>query len=424
MIEYDGPSDLDLENFRKENKKTTLFFKMIQNWFSVNKKEQLTPQQININRLIESESFLFLQKELDSGYKLTENQREFLDKKILDKIKREGSDILFKTADEIKFSNNVLFELTNYLFNSNNLSNKKLEEILSNKLNYYYFHIDFLNYFINKNEEYLKKVEPSNYFKYGYKFSSGPGGGSHIKDKLVARKDKDEVQDFVSVTRNLKDILMRNIDDEKILSITVKYIQSLKEISLKLNENIKIWSKKNKNYSFDMVYAKERNQLGMNILETSINDMEQNIKEYISKKSHLELNRNNNEKINKVIKNAKLESFKKDLPETINELLIKIEASYNYCFNYKEKLESPQWKEIERLYEEILPQSISQYLSIHPNKRDSELSSQEKTATELLVESLKDINDILYSGFEYINSENIKELSSSNRYITNIKKIF
>ena len=422
MIEYEGPLDLDLENFRKEKKKTTLFFKMIHNWFSANKKEQLTPQQININRLIESESFLFLQKEIDSGYKLTENQREFLDKKILDKIKREGSNVLFKTADEIKFSNNVLFELTDYLFNSSNTNDKKLEKILSNKLNYYYFHIDFLNYFINKNEEYLKKLESSTYFKYGYKFSLGPGGGSNIKDKLVTRKDKNEVQDFVSITHNLKDILMNNIEDEKILSLTVKYIQSLKEISLKLDENIKIWSKKNKIYHFDTVYSKERNQLGINILEASINDMEQNIKEYISKKSHLEIG--GNEKINKVIKISKLEEFKKDLPVVINNLLIKIEESYNYCFSFKEKLDPPQWKEIERLYEEILPQSISQYLSIHPNKRDSELSSQDKTATELLVESLKDINDILYRGFEYINSENIKGLSSSNRYITNIKKTF
>ena len=445
MIEYEGDFQVDIDIRKKENTKYKSFFKMMSHLFHIYSNRNLTPIERKMNKLIESESFLFITQEFRSGYGLNKKQTNQLNERIIEKIKREGGNSLLKVAEQIKLSDTLLFKLSDSIFANPEMkreyslngritsTQKDLEDILKSKMHEYYFNIDFLKYLVDKNKNYLEKIEKPSYFKYQYRGELCPGGISNVKDKIVVKKDNNELKKFLAVTEKttelLKDISFQNIEQSELVSLIVEYIQSLKEINIKLNNHIKYWSKKNNQFIFDVVYEKERKQLNIENLENSINSIEEKISKLFNKKSNIQINvkeiiKSNEIKSTEKVFNSNLETIKEKLQKSILDVIKEIEKTYSYCVDNKDKLEINKWKDLEKLYNDILPQTLNNYLNVHKEKRDTELSIQEKTSTELLVDSLKSIEEILNQAFTYINSENIKNLSLNNRYINAMKKSF
>ena len=94
--------------------------------------------------------------------------------------------------------------------------------------------------------------------------------------------------------------------------------------------------------------------------------------------------------------------------QSINELFIKIKNNSHF-------LESHQIDNINKLVNEIVPQSIEQYFDIEPKYRDSLKNIQGKNADDLLLESLNNIKNSLEPVSVLIEEKKLEKLSISNR---------
>jgi len=89
-------------------------------------------------------------------------------------------------------------------------------------------------------------------------------------------------------------------------------------------------------------------------------------------------------------------------------LFIKIQQNETY-------LEEYQIDNINKLVNEIVPQSINQYLDIDIEKRQSLKNTQGKNADDLLLDSLNNIKESLIPVIDLIEEKKLEKLSISSR---------
>lgn len=111
---------------------------------------------------------------------------------------------------------------------------------------------------------------------------------------------------------------------------------------------------------------------------------------------------------NQIFSKEKLSKKFEQLVDSINILFIKIQNNENYLEDY-------QVDNINKLVNEIVPQSIEQYLDIDIENRQSLKNIQGKSADDLLLESLNNIKESLLPVINLIEEKKLEKLSISTR---------
>ena len=114
---------------------------------------------------------------------------------------------------------------------------------------------------------------------------------------------------------------------------------------------------------------------------------------------------------NQIFSKEKLPKKFEQLVDSINALFIKIQNNENYLEDY-------QVDNINKLVNEIVPQSIEQYLDIDIENRQSLKNIQGKNADDLLFESLNNIKDSLQPVITLIEEKKLEKLSVSTRKLS------
>lgn len=108
----------------------------------------------------------------------------------------------------------------------------------------------------------------------------------------------------------------------------------------------------------------------------------------------------------------------KSLPKDAQEILQKIENTYNKLYKNKDVIEIEALMDIDRFIEKRIPEMIVTYFNCDTTTDNNDAM----TAKKLLVESLKNINTYFENINEKINQSNLKVLSANYKYTQNFVK--
>lgn len=112
----------------------------------------------------------------------------------------------------------------------------------------------------------------------------------------------------------------------------------------------------------------------------------------------------------------KEESLTEEMKELINQISIEISK-------YQKQNDQQYLEEVGKIVEEILPNVVKKYLSIDEEYRVSLRNVEGKLPSELLLESLSNLNARVKNINQTINQEKVSHLSIDNRKLKNINKM-
>lgn len=112
----------------------------------------------------------------------------------------------------------------------------------------------------------------------------------------------------------------------------------------------------------------------------------------------------------------------RDIPQEV-QIMIKHIKELHAMIDM-DKLDRDQQTDIKKLSEKKIPDILQKYLSIHPDYRTTLTNSSGKNAQELMITSLKDIEEIMTSAITYQEENKLKDLSVQHRLTKEIKQRF
>lgn len=110
------------------------------------------------------------------------------------------------------------------------------------------------------------------------------------------------------------------------------------------------------------------------------------------------------------------------LPNTILEKVRYVESQYLEIRANKNRLSVEEKLLVDNMFQNTLPKVLSEYVSIPLKHREALTNAVNKSATDLIIDSLTDINDIMGSVIYNINERKVSQLSVNHRYLHEVKK--
>lgn len=374
------------------------FFKIIENIHSSimtdNKEKKSTEKRVN--QFIKTKNYDLVYGLINNGYKLNKKQTA--------NVQNHIDEILIRSREVP-----ICKLLENYLSIGFKISENKKEQYLytlitnNNDLNEDYSLSFFLNekknmkiYFDNKSMElpYLTK-DLRDYAKEKFVTTQLSQLMKHILDKRSPYKYKGGINTPIKSPKedkyNAKNV--ENLLNGKYTEVLIKHIMfnDFLDFTVKL----------------ESVYPNGYSQVKV---------MCQNIikKYYKEAVNESVINSNKGEIVINEIKSPNIEL--KIIPQEAKEILENIEKLY-------ENIKHSKLEEFDtiNLVEKKVPEILRKYLTIDEKYKENLINNEGKTAEELIIESLKNINSHLEKIWVDVNQQKLNSLSVTNRYTRNFK---
>lgn len=411
-------SDMERILGQQEQTNTFSFFKRIGAWFDnheqvaqhqYEQKKNLTHLSSQVDGFLKEDMLEFVFELTSKGYKLNKNQESIFHQKMTDisfNAPNKFFDSLLKNGYTIEdqylansfFSYNGVYNWS-YLYESEAKEDDNRSSIacLLNKLEEKIKEPEFARLVF---DTWSKMIQNIAYNKISF---TDNFDGSNYFSRYIHRPATSYIND------NGNYMFSQCSLDEYLEALSL--IQKIPTVQTEKERKEHFFAHRN---TVQPLVSKLKEDMKINI-QQQINDWKQKTTELFSNEV---LIKNTIENTIQIAKHIDL----KDIPEEAQSIIKSIK---NISSSIEmDKLDRDQQSDIRKLSEKKIPEILQKYLSIHPDYRTTLKNTAGKNAQELMISSLKDIEEVMLSAITFQEENKLKDLSVQKRLTTEIKHRF